>query len=203
MPLISLTRSLRSTLRVQKGRRSQTALVTSGLKVRPCSAWNVTSRVDAILPTQMSISDVSRLSCTYLDDAWFLTLHLLSTRPYPSACVSRLCFRLHLQTPASHSDFSDHSSRVLRGLNIEVKPGQFVALVGPSGCGKVRMPAKSSPTVTLTQCSNYAEYDRPADRAILRPCPRQSHGRWKGHLRNEHSELSKSHFPCVSRASTQ
>lgn len=26
--------------------------------------------------------------------------------------------------------------RVLRGLNIEVKPGQFVALVGPSGCGK-------------------------------------------------------------------
>ncbi|KAJ3333668.1 GTPase-activating protein [Blyttiomyces sp. JEL0837] len=26
--------------------------------------------------------------------------------------------------------------RVLRGLNITVKPGQFVALVGPSGCGK-------------------------------------------------------------------
>ena len=26
--------------------------------------------------------------------------------------------------------------RVLRGLDITVKPGQFVALVGPSGCGK-------------------------------------------------------------------
>ncbi|KAJ2992289.1 GTPase-activating protein, partial [Globomyces sp. JEL0801] len=26
--------------------------------------------------------------------------------------------------------------KVLRGLNIEVKPGQFAALVGPSGCGK-------------------------------------------------------------------
>jgi ATP-binding cassette subfamily B (MDR/TAP) protein 1 len=26
--------------------------------------------------------------------------------------------------------------RVLRGLNLEVKPGSFVALVGPSGCGK-------------------------------------------------------------------
>ena len=25
---------------------------------------------------------------------------------------------------------------VLRGLNIEVKPGQYVALVGSSGCGK-------------------------------------------------------------------
>ena len=26
--------------------------------------------------------------------------------------------------------------RVLRGLDITVRPGQFVALVGPSGCGK-------------------------------------------------------------------
>ncbi len=28
------------------------------------------------------------------------------------------------------------SLKVLRGLNLEVKPGQTVALVGPSGCGK-------------------------------------------------------------------
>lgn len=34
--------------------------------------------------------------------------------------------------------------RVLRGLNIEVKPGQYAALVGPSGCGK-------STTIGLTE----------------------------------------------------
>ena len=28
--------------------------------------------------------------------------------------------------------------RVLRGLNIEIKPGQYGALVGTSGCGKVQ-----------------------------------------------------------------
>ncbi|CAB4489205.1 unnamed protein product [Rhizophagus irregularis] len=34
--------------------------------------------------------------------------------------------------------------RVLRGLNIEIKPGQYAALVGPSGCGK-------STTIGLTE----------------------------------------------------
>src|SRR5688572_24353236 len=34
--------------------------------------------------------------------------------------------------------------KVLRGLNIEIKPGQYGALVGPSGCGK-------STTIGLTE----------------------------------------------------
>jgi len=46
--------------------------------------------------------------------------------------------------PGGHLEFKDVHFRyptrphvpVLRGLNFEVKPGQYVALVGSSGCGK-------------------------------------------------------------------
>lgn len=46
---------------------------------------------------------------------------------------------VHFQYP------NRHNVPVLRGLNLEVKPGQTVALVGASGCGK-------STIVALLQC---------------------------------------------------
>ena len=35
-----------------------------------------------------------------------------------------------------NSNYVDNSLQVLRGVNLEVKKGQTVALVGSSGCGK-------------------------------------------------------------------
>ncbi len=49
----------------------------------------------------------------------------------PGEIVGRLEFRdVHFHYP------SRNGSRVLRGLNFTVSPGQYVALVGASGCGK-------------------------------------------------------------------
>ena len=44
----------------------------------------------------------------------------------------------HIPLGISHEELSNHSPDVpvLRGLNLDIKSGQYVALVGSSGCGK-------------------------------------------------------------------
>jgi ATP-binding cassette subfamily B (MDR/TAP) protein 1 len=51
--------------------------------------------------------------------------------------VTREAVRGHLRFENVHFRYPTRPGvRVLRNLNLDVKPGQFVALVGGSGCGK-------------------------------------------------------------------
>ena len=48
-----------------------------------------------------------------------------------------------------HGEFA-----ALKGVNFDIKPGEFFALLGPSGCGKTRMsPRPMRATATSRWCS--------------------------------------------------
>ena len=61
-----------------------------------------------------------------------MTASVLSREPAPETLTSSAGAALSLRGVTK--SFSDH--RVLRGIDLDIPPGQFVAIVGRSGCGK-------------------------------------------------------------------
>ena len=55
---------------------------------------------------------------------------------------------IHLRLEGLRKDFQ--TQKVLRGINLEVLPGEFVAIVGRSGCGKSTLLRLISGLVPLT-----------------------------------------------------
>src|ERR1700733_9414885 len=63
-------------------------------------------------------------------------------------------------------DFGDH--RVLRGIDLTIRPGQFVAVVGRSGCGKSTLLRLIAGLDTTTQGSIAVDHQTSGWRDVVR-----------------------------------
>lgn len=87
---------------------------------------------------------------------------------------------------------------VLRGLNLTVKPGQYIALVGPSGkIARMGILMATLTDIRLRKIDN----NRP-DGTVLRSSGRRRLRRWQGDLVSQSQRLQISYCPRISRTYT-